>query len=146
MRDLQNNFNREGEKLPNNYLSRGYFDSSGNLYEELVVSWAEEIAKNLGLAKPEMRKHQLRRFYNHIKNLERKLEISNEFDAINNDLKMLISYAVNAASSNPAKVPKIFEEFIRRNLSLVKDAKTFRGFLQHFQAIVGFSEKYLRKN
>lgn len=130
-------------KLPQGYLVSGYFDPKGNLFENYITIWAEEIAKGLGQGYPRMKKHQLRRFYNHVKLLERKLELTNDYASINADLKTLIPQAANAACATPAKVPKLFEEFIRRNLAVVKDLKTFQSFLEHFQAIVGFSECYL---
>ncbi|MGB9698114.1 MAG: type III-A CRISPR-associated protein Csm2 [Thermodesulfobacteriota bacterium] len=131
--------------LPESYLAKGYFDKNGNLFEEFITKWAEEIAKKLGLSIPDMKKHQLRRFYNHVKSLERRLSLSS-YENINKDLKMLVSYATSAAYTTPPKIPKLFEEFIRKNMELVKDSKTFRAFINHFEAIVGFSEKYLKKN
>jgi CRISPR-associated protein Csm2 len=131
--------------LPSGYLANGYFDPKGELLENFIVLWAEEIARNLGQAFPEMKKHQLRRFYNHVKSLERKLDLS-DYESINNDLKMLIPYATSAANVSPPKIPRLFEEFIRKNLALVKDPKSFHAFLKHFEAIVGFSERYLKKN
>jgi CRISPR type III-A-associated protein Csm2 len=132
--------------LPEGYMAKGYFDGKGNLFEDYVVKWAEEIARRLGQGAPDMKRHQLRRFYNHVKTIERKLELAGDYDAINKDLKMLISHVSSAASASPAKVPRLFEEFIRTNVTSVKDDRTFQGFIDHFQAVVGFSERYLKKN
>lgn len=146
---MKKEFNKEQKNpefnLPEGYLANGYFDKNGNLREEFVTRWAEEIAKKLGRVTPDMKKHQLRRFYNHVKSLERKMNLSN-YDSINKDLKLLISYAASAAFATPPKVPKLFEDFIRKNLELVKDSKTFKAFLNHFEAIVGFGEKFLKKS
>jgi len=131
--------------LSPNYLTNAYFDTKGNLFEELVTTSAEDIAEKLGKAKPQMTKHQLRRFYNHVKSLDRKLDLTNDYQTINTELKMLISYASNAACKSSPSIPRIFEKFIRKNLEMVKDAKTFRGFIEHFQAVVGFCECYLKK-
>jgi len=131
--------------LPSGYLAIGYFDYKGELLENFIVLWAEDIARKLGQVYPDMKKHQLRRFYNHVKSLERKLDLG-DYGSINNYLKMLISYATNAAYSNPPKIPRLFEEFVRKNLALVKDPKSFHAFLKHFESIVGFSERYLKKN
>jgi CRISPR-associated protein Csm2 len=132
-------------ELPNGYLENGYFDENGNIIENFITLWAEDIAKKLGNSTPDMKKHQLRRFFNHVRSLERRLHLSN-FEKINKDLKMLLSYATSAAFASPPKIPKLFEEFIRKNLAFIKDSKTFLAFVQHFEAIVGFSEKYLKKN
>jgi len=132
-------------KLPEGYLKNGYFDDKGNILENYITKWAEDIAKTLGNAYPSMTKHQLRRFYNHVKSLEKKLDLTEDYPSINADLKMLVSYAANAACKRPASIPKFFESFVKRNLDTVKDIKTFRGFVQHFQAVVGFSECWLKK-
>jgi CRISPR-associated protein Csm2 len=131
--------------LPNGYLVSGYFDQKGNVNENFITFWAEDIAKKLGQSSPDMKKHQLRKFFNHVKSLERRLYLS-DFEKINKDLKMLLSYATSAAFASPPKIPRLFEEFIKRNLASIKDSKTFLAFVQHFEAIVGFSEKYLKKN
>jgi CRISPR type III-A-associated protein Csm2 len=144
-RDYQRNGKAIDVSLPSGYLVKGYFDQKGNLLENFITIWAEEIAKKLGQAYPDMKKHQLRRFYNHVKSLERRLDLS-DYENINKDLKMLVSYATSAAFSSPPKIPKLFEEFIRKNLGLVIDSKSFQAFLQHFESIVGFSERYLKKN
>lgn len=146
MKKFKTEREKAGVNLPEGYLTNGYFDQNGNLFEKFIVDWAEEIAKNLGQGYPDMKKHQLRRFYNHVKALERKFDLIGDYNSINKDLKMLISYAVNASCATPPKVPKLFEEFIRKNIGLIKDSKTFRAFIEHFQAIVGFSECYLKKN
>lgn len=132
-------------ELPEGYLRGGYFDNKGNIFENYITKWAEDIAKTLGNAYPAMTKHQLRRFYNHVKSLEKKLDLTNDYQTINADLKMLVSYAANAACKRPATIPKFFETFIKRNLETVNDIKTFRGFVQHFQAVVGFCECWLKK-
>jgi len=145
-KDFMTNERKLEPNLPEGYLTKGFFDTNGNVLEKYITTWAEEIAQKLGQGFPDMKKHQLRRFYNHVKLLERKLDLTGNYDAINKDLKMLIPYAVNASNANPPKVPKLFEEFIKKNLGAVGDPKTFRAFLDHFQAIVGFSERYLKKN
>jgi CRISPR type III-A-associated protein Csm2 len=131
--------------LPVGYLANGYFNPQSNLLENFITFWADEIARKLGQASPDMKKHQLRRFYNHVKSLERKLDLS-DYESINNDLKMLIPYATSAANVSPPKIPRLFEEFIRKNLALVKDSKSFHAFLRHFECIVCYSERYLKKN
>lgn len=132
-------------ELPRGYLESGYFDNKGNILENYITKWAEDIARTLGDAYPQMTKHQLRRFYNHVKSLEKKLDLTDDYQTINADLKMLVSYAANAACKRPPSIPKFFESFIKINLETVNDVKTFRGFAQHFQAVVGFCECWLKK-
>lgn len=127
-------------KLPDDYLSSGYFDSEGNILEKLVTDWAEKIAKRLRPTK----KHQIRRFYHHVKAIEKKMELIGDYKSVNTDLKKLIPMAVSASNRESLRVSPLFEQFIRRNLAAVNDKKTFRAFLEHFQAVIGFCERYLR--
>ncbi len=122
------------------YLETGYFDSRGNLQEKFITEWAEEIAKNLGSTK----KHAIRRFYNHVKALERKLDLVGEYEYINADLKKLIPMASYATNRETVRISPLFEEFIRKNLEKVNNKKTFYAFVNHFEAIICYCEKYLR--
>lgn len=126
--------------LPAGYLEKGYFDEKGNLHEELFLKWAEDIARSLRGT----RKHQIRRFYNHVKALQRKSELLNNFDCINADLKKLIPFAVQAIHRESQRASPILEEFLKKNLEKVKDLKTFNAFVNHFEAIVCYCERELR--
>lgn len=140
--DWKKEFPKESKRasLPREYLEKGYFDEKGNLREELILTWAEEIARNLEKTK----KHQIRRFYNHVKALQRKSDLLNNFDCINADLKKLIPFAVQAIHRESQRASPILEEFLKKNLEKVKDLKTFNAFVNHFEAIVCYCEKYLK--
>lgn len=127
------------DKLPDDYLSRGYFDEKGNLYCELITTTAEKLAEDFGQSRPQLKNHQLRRFYNHIKMAENQLNMLQDFPRIQVKIQKLKPFAAEAAGGESAKVPKIFYDFINKNLDLVKDEKSFReGFLEHFQAVVAY--------
>lgn len=128
------------QSLPQGYLERGYFDPQGNLLEEFITTWAEEVAKKLERTK----KHQIRRFYNHVKALQRKLDLLQNYNVINADLKKLIPFAVQAVHRESLRASPILEEFVRKNLERVRDSKTFNAFVNHFEAVVCYCEKYLR--
>lgn len=132
--------------LPDGYTTKEFFNNQGYILDNFITTWAEDIASKLGQSRPEMTKHQLRRFYNHLKTLERKLDVTGNYLSINEGIQILQAHVTNAAYSNPPKVPRLFEDFIKINVRKVNDSKSFYGFLKHFQAIVGFSEKYLKKN
>jgi len=131
---------RDKPELPPGYLSSGYFDSKGNILEEYITKWPESIASKL----QPMKKHQLRKFYHHVKAVERKLALINDYDFVNADLKKLIPLVESGSSRETVKIPPLFVKFIRTNMKNVSDKKTFKAFLEHFQALVCFCEKYLR--
>jgi len=121
------------------YLKDGYFDETGNLFEEYIKKGgiADLIAEVLGKEKPEMKNHQLRRFYGHVRAAENRLRMTNDFNAVYRDIKKLEPFVAEAKGKN--KIPKTFYDFIMRNTNAVKNKKDFlEGFLEHFQAVVAF--------
>ncbi|MFZ4437619.1 MAG: type III-A CRISPR-associated protein Csm2 [Syntrophales bacterium] len=129
--------------LPQDYLSKGYFDDKGNLFERYVVGKgdADLIAKQLGLDRPAMTNHQLRRFYRHVRAAENRLKMTDNFPAVYIDLKRLEPFVAEAKGKS--KIPELFYIFMTKNLSAVKTEKDFlNGFLEHFQAVVAFFTFY----
>jgi CRISPR type III-A-associated protein Csm2 len=127
---------RSREGLPEGYLRGGYFDEKGYLREELLTSTAKDVAGSFGRG---LKGHQLRRFYNMIKGAETKLEYTGDWKSTNVEVKGLLAFASEAKAKG--KVPQAFLEFIERNLELVtkESEKAFvKGFVPHFQAVVGF--------
>lgn len=126
-------------RLPANYLTKGYFDQSGNLHEELIIDHAQQCARAFGARETlnKMGTSQLRRFFGHARAAEMKLNMTNDFPAAKLEIKKLIPFASEASSKR--KVPECFLEFIEKNVHLVQDEKSFRkGFMQHFEAVVAF--------
>jgi CRISPR-associated protein Csm2 len=122
------------EPLPEGYLSKGYFDENGDLRPELVIGSAESVAKAFGSKFPN---HQLRRYYNHAKEIETRLETGTPFHALLPDILKLIPFVSEAKGKN--KVPDSFFNFIKKNIELVKDEKAFvKGFMVHFEAVVAY--------
>jgi CRISPR-associated protein Csm2 len=134
------NYQRKTESvIDDNYLKKGYFDETGNLFEEYLKKdgIADQIAKNLGIEKPEMKNHQLRRFYGHVRAAENRLRMTNDFNSVYIDIKKLEPFVAEAKGKN--KIPKTFYDFIIKNTNAVKNKKDFlEGFLEHFQAVVAF--------
>jgi CRISPR-associated protein Csm2 len=128
-----------GGGMATDYLSKGYFDEKGNLFERYVARGgdADIIANKLGYEKPAMTTHQLRRFYGHVRAAENRLQMTGNFPAIYIDLKKLEPFVAEAKGKG--KIPDLFYDVMNKNLSVVKTQKDFtKGFLEHFQAIVAF--------
>ncbi|MFN3467312.1 MAG: type III-A CRISPR-associated protein Csm2 [Candidatus Brocadiales bacterium] len=129
-------------KLPDNYLSKGYFDSNDNLHCELLTTTAEELAQSFGNA--QLESHQLRRFFNHTKATEAQLDIYKNFDRIRARVQKLVPFAAEAVGKK--KAPPVFYDFIKKNVNCIQDTKSFQeGFLEHFQAIVAYFSYHFRK-
>jgi len=129
-----------------------YFDNNGNLREELVDAEAETEGKKLAEAK--LRHTQLRRYYEDVLNLRRRLEHecanqpgSNEeevFRKLRPEFKMLRAKAYYAHKRSSKIFPDAFKDFIERHVHSVQTAAQFRAFCQHFQAVVAFHRVYAK--
>lgn len=130
--------------LPSGYLADGYFNDRGGLHEALVTTWAEAIARGLA-GPPKMPMHQLRRFFNHVRRLDRALSLGRPFAEVLPEVKKLKPFAVDAAGRKESQVPQLFTRFIDANVDCVTEQGDFaRGFLEHFQAVVAYAAKFLR--
>lgn len=131
----------QAAKLPDGYLEGGYFNGKGNLKERYIAKDgdADIIAKQLGLTKPAMTNHQLRRFYGHVRAAATRLDMTGNFPAVYIDLKKLDPFVSEAKGKG--KIPDLFYDFMIKNLKAIrpdhKEDFTY-GFLEHFQAVVAF--------
>ena len=111
---------------------------------EVVDELAINVAKALGNAKPEMKSHQLRRFFNKMRAIEAKLD-THDFAEVRNDIygfKRDVAYAVGRGV-----VSEDFKRFIDRNVELAAQSeKNFRqGFTEHFQSVLAYFVYYFRE-
>ncbi len=121
------------------------------LNEKLLDSEAERIAKSF-FQEPSgkfrrrvmVSSNQLRKFYNEIKSLEKKLD-SQSFEKIYPLVKMVKSKVAYATA--PSKINKNeeavygrFKAFITENIDSIPldGEKEFRAFCKFFEAVVGF--------
>jgi len=114
------------------------FDPTKSL-AELVDSLAERQADQF--PRGELRSAQLRRFFGEAKYLYRQLESGTDYKtAIEPQFKMLrskASYAYRNGQSG-GKIPEVFHDFLDRGVQKVTDEESFRKFILHFEAVVGF--------
>ncbi|MFH0784209.1 MAG: type III-A CRISPR-associated protein Csm2 [Pseudomonadota bacterium] len=128
-----------GVRLRDGYLTEGYFDERGNLFDRYIAREgdADFIAEQLGHSYPAMTNHQLRRFYSHVRAAANRLKMTCNFPAVYVDLKKLEPFVAEAKGKG--KIPDLFYNFIIKNLSAVKTEQDFsNGFLEHFQAVVAY--------
>ena len=123
--------------LPDGYLMEGYFSSDGHIREELLTTTADRVAKCFGQGYPKLTNGQLRRFYGHIKTAEKSYQYTGDEEKLVLDIKALASFVAEAQGKK--KVPKDFYTFIKKNTEMVKsDKDAKKGFVPHFQAVVGY--------
>ena len=142
---------REASKFPN-----GYFATDGENRRYLQPAFVarktvDPLARQLGRhARPALTTGQMRRFFNHCRQLERRLQADGEsWEQVAAGFEVLCSHARYAQSAR--KVPVEFTKFIDDNVQrVVTDSNPreafLRGFLPHFEALVGFGAAHMRRD
>jgi CRISPR type III-A-associated protein Csm2 len=127
----------------------GYFEKDSAGKPHLRLEWVardkvEPLAQQFG--QDRLTTHQLRRFYNYCRKIEARLRTNQgDWGDERVNVAKLSAFAADAAGKRDAKIPESFRKFIDRNVDMVKTQDDFeKGFMEHFQALVGYSAMYLR--
>lgn len=126
------------------YLKGGYFDADGCLKVEYVSrKKVEPLAQKMA----SLTIHQVRRYFGHCRAIETRLKSGGAtWAALWPEVKKLDIAAADGAAKQPAKIPSLFHDFIRRNVDAIKNEKDFlKGFLPHFEALVGFGQAHFKR-
>lgn len=108
----------------------------------------DPLARHLANANPRLTTGQIRRFFNHCREIERRLKVDGEiWPRVAADFQSLSAHAQYAASSH--KIPQGFQQFIDLNVNRVVSSEDPRaafldGFVPHFEALVGFGAAHMR--
>ena len=134
-------------KFPDSYFE---IDNQGRSYlqpdfvsKKNVDPLAKILAVNLTTG-------QMRRFFNHCRELERRLKVDGEsWHQVSARFESLCYHAQNAVAAR--KIPREFQNFIDDNVKRVVSAKIpekafLDGFLPHFEALVGFGAAHMKKD
>ena len=142
---------REARKFPDAYFA---VDGENHRYLQRVFvarQTIDPLARQLGRhAKPVLTTGQMRRFFNHCRQIERRLETDGEsWEQVEAAFEGLGSHAQYAQSAR--KIPVEFRIFIDENIRrVVADGNRreafLQGFLPHFEALVGFGAAHMRKD
>lgn len=122
------------------YLKDGYFEpgTDGALRLE-YVSRAKVEPLVEAMAGDKLTTGQIRRFFQHCRGVEAKLRAGAPWGAVRPTFQFIEAAAADARGKRPQKIPDLFYDFICRNVAAVKTKNDFlRGFLPHFEAVVGF--------
>ena len=134
------------QELWPSYLQDGYFDVERNLKPEYVSrEKVQPLVKAMNDAKPKLTNGQLRRFFQHCRAIEAKLKANTStWNAQIASVKKLDIAAADAYGKSKKKIPTLFHDFIKSNVTTIKTEDDFlKGFLPHFEALVGFGSQHL---
>jgi CRISPR-associated protein Csm2 len=125
-----------------------YFEADGKtLRAALLDAEAEQWAQKLQRVKPS----QLRRFYDHVLSIERRLKLESgggsqataAFNRLKPELMMLKAKAAYAQGRGTITKPLL--EFVLNHTASVKSVEDFQAFRLHFEAVVAFHGYYGEK-
>jgi len=128
--------------------SQSFFDGDGHLKLELVSkAGVEPKIKEMARDRPTLSRSQLRRFFNYCRKIERRLKSGqSDWGTERANVAKLSCHAADAVGKHRPKIPPSFHRFIESNVSMVKTERDFLdGFMQHFEALVGFAALHLPK-
>lgn len=124
-----------------------YLNENGDgIRPELLESEAEKQAQKFS----GLNTTQLRKFFNEVKALEKKLKDNNDSDEYFNKnliplikmLKAKVSYSLARQEKKDFQQFKDFEEFLKRNIDNIKNKQDFKFFVLHFEAVIGYYYYY----
>lgn len=138
--------------LPITYFENGLLKPH-LLDEEALVVAESLVSESLGRNK--MKASQLRRFYDDVLSLRRRLDLESgtdltqrerSFSAIRAEFKMLKAKAVYAWGRDQGKTfPLPMLQFVINHVHAVKSARDFDAFCKHFQAVVAYHKFYVKE-
>ncbi len=132
-----------------------YFEGQGEA-ATIRAALLDEEAKRVALQLADMAKTQLRRYYNQVLSLQRRLDLTSEklggpdrreeaFRRIYPDFLMLKAKAHYAHGRSATIFPRTLLEFFVNHTHSVKNARDFDAFCRHFQAVVAFHQYFGKK-
>jgi len=127
------------------YLDGGYFGADGCLKIEYV---SRERVEPLAQRMSSLTIHQVRRYFGHCRAIETRLKSGGvSWASVWPEVKKLDIAAADGAAKQPTpKIPPLFHDFIKRNADKIKTKDDFlKGFLPHFEALVGFGQAHFKK-
>ena len=136
--------------FPDSYF---ILDDQGNLCLRTEFVSREKInplASGLANANPRLTTGQVRRFFNHCREIERRLKVAGDsWQQVAASFESLSSHAQYASSGQSKKIPPEFRQFIDGNVRRVTSSDDPRaafldGFVPHFEALVGFGAAHMR--
>lgn len=140
-------------ELPDSYFAD---DAKGNacLRPEFVSrEKMDSMARILGKeAHPQLTTSQIRRFFNHCRGIEHKIKTGGEtWEQVAGSFEALSPHVAYASAPPRPKIPLEFRKFMNDNVKRVTSADDpgmafLKGFMPHFEALVGFGAAHMKNN
>lgn len=139
---------RKKRLLPEKYLEQGYFSTDYILHDRLIIDDPRRIAAtftdiNMELEDKAMEYNQFRKFYDFIRQIERRLKWGEPWGKARQDVLRLNVHAADSCRRGVA--PRVFLEFMEKNVKLASDIQKsepfLKGFIIHMESIIGFWPK-----
>ena len=146
--DISQNGPETVEKVWPCYLDGGYFNPDGSLKIKYVSrEQVEFLVRTMCQVENGLTSHQIRRYFGHCRAIEIRMKSGGaSWAEVLPEIKKLDIAADDGFAKRPRKIPPLFRDFIKRNVATIKAEKDFlKGFLPHFEAIVGFGRIYFKK-
>jgi len=126
--------------LPNPVFVKYYKDEEKKILDADLL---DEKAKERAISFKQLKPTQMRRFYDEIKAIERKIMTGKDIEECEENFKrdralivMLKAKAVYAEKRGVS--PREFTQFVFDHVGSVQDLKDFKGFVKAFEAVVAF--------
>jgi hypothetical protein len=105
----------------------------------------EAIVQHLG--QDGLGRNQIQRFFRHCRKLELQLRRKERtWGEVRSTLLALPAHAVNGMERPRDQIPQSFVDFITRNVNMIHTEVDFaKGFMRHFECVLGYAPKYLKK-
>jgi CRISPR type III-A-associated protein Csm2 len=114
-----------------------FFTDEGHTRPDLVQKEAEDLAECFKDAR--LTRHQLRAFYGHAQNQQKRLKYGTPFGAVQVEIGKLKAVAADRAGRRNNALPEAFKKFIDLNVNAVRTEKDYlQGFMPHFEAVVAY--------
>ncbi len=121
-------------------IVKDFLDNENNIRPELLDKEASDISGKL----KNLSTHQIRKFYDEVKNFKARLDRGEDYKKIKPLIVMLKSKAKYAYTKNDKM--KVFYHFITQSIEKIKsedtetEKKKFDAFCLFFEAIYGFAD------
>lgn len=124
-----------------NELTKGYFLKEDYIRKEFIIDYAKELAMEFSKNENVNKSTQIRKYFDYCDRIVGVFKTKRDFLYVKAELPKVIPHLNNALKKG--LITKSFYDFMEINveLSLINEINFNKGFIPHFEAIIGFSQK-----
>lgn len=122
-------------------LSNGYFLKDDYIRKEFVLDYAKELAKEFSKNENVNKSNQIRKYFDYCDKIHGVFKAKKDFFFVQAELPKVIPHLNNALKKG--LITNDFYSFMEKNieLALIEEKNFTKGFIPHFEAVIGFSKK-----